>query len=226
MRRWLLLIASLGLVLVWPARAWAGMPTPALTEWGFLRVSAISFFGVAFLVAAGVIRGLWNFLARDFSLPRLTYGKAVAGSTLWGLFLVVVLTMIAGARELLTPGAWQRRGPLYAVADSPPDPQRLIERKEHIERLKDALWQYAVRNGGRFPAADEKSIADGLWEVPGGAGMRYRYVGGTATNKRDALLVYEPTIHGDERLVVFTNGDVDLASPAELRRRLDAEKKP
>ena len=143
--------------------------------------------------------------------------------------MVAVLTMIAGARELLTPGAWQRQGPLYAVAGPQAphvDPQRTVERKEHLEWLKDALWQYAALHGGRFPAAGEKGIAEDLWEVPGGVGTRYVYVPGLAADRQSTLLAYEPGIHGDERFVLSNNGQVELISSAELRRRLDAEKKP
>jgi hypothetical protein len=185
-----------------------------------------------------VVRMLWNVLAKDLpGWPRLSYRKALAASLLWGLCMVAVLTMIAGARELLTPGAWQRQGALYAVtgqqqpnANSPPraEPPRTVDRKGHLERLRDALWQYAAKHGGRFPSADSelKEVPNEAWEVPGGSGTRYLYVPGLGVDKVSALLVYEPAIHGDERYVLLTNGQVELISSAELRRRLDAEKKP
>jgi uncharacterized membrane protein len=104
-------------LLLWPTAAWAGMPSPALNDWAAMRLSAISFFGVALLVLTAMIRWLWNVLARDFpKLPRLSYGKALAAVVLWALVLIVVLTMIAGSRELLTPGAWQKQGLLYKVS--------------------------------------------------------------------------------------------------------------
>jgi hypothetical protein len=54
---------------------------------------------------------LWNSLQRDFPrLPRLSFSRALAGVVLWGLLFIIVLTMISGARELMTPGAWQRQG--------------------------------------------------------------------------------------------------------------------
>ena len=190
MRRCVLHVTLLGTVCLWPRTLWAGMPTPQLTDWGLTRLSSISFFAAVFLVAAAVIRALWNVLAKDFTrLPRLSYGKALAGSLLLGLCLVAVLTMIAGARELLTPGAWQRQGPLYAVAHRQrsdasslrgADPPRTADRKEHLERLRDALWQFAAKHGGRFPSAGDKEITDEAWEVPGGVATRCLYVPGLA----------------------------------------------
>ena len=102
---------------LWAAEAQAGMPTPVLTDWAEIRFETISFFVVVILVSAAVIRWLWNSLAKDFTaLPRLKYRRALAMVVLLGLFLALVLTMIAGARELLTPGAWQKQGLLYKVA--------------------------------------------------------------------------------------------------------------
>lgn len=93
--------------------AHAGMPTVTytLSKIARMRLETLSFFlGVFFLSAWGV-QGLWNCLAKDFKLlPRITYGKALALVTLWGLVFVLVLTMISGARELMTPGAWERDG--------------------------------------------------------------------------------------------------------------------
>lgn len=72
------------------------------------RIQAVSFFVAGILLSAFLVRGLWNFLALDFPrLPRLSYAKATALVLLWGLLFVVVLTMISGARELMTPGAWK-----------------------------------------------------------------------------------------------------------------------
>ncbi len=35
---------------------------------------------------------------------------------IWGLLFVLVLTMISGARELMTPGAWEKEGFTYVLA--------------------------------------------------------------------------------------------------------------
>jgi hypothetical protein len=103
------------------AEARAGMPTPVLTDWAQIRFETISFFVAVILVGAAVICWLWNSLAKDFTaLPRLRYRRALAMVVLLGLFLALVLTMIAGARELLTPGAWQKQGLVYKVAAAEP----------------------------------------------------------------------------------------------------------
>jgi hypothetical protein len=104
-----------------PAAAMAGMPTPVLTDWAATRFETISFFAALFLVLAVVVWRLWNFLAHEFPvLPRLTFRRALAAVLLLSLLLAVVLTMIAGARELLTPGAWQKQGHTYHVSELQP----------------------------------------------------------------------------------------------------------
>ncbi len=97
----------------------AGMPFFTLTDLARARIESISFFLVLFLLCALVLKVLWNWLAKDFEkLPRLTYGKALAATFLWGLVFVIVLTMISGARELLTPGAWEKDGATYKLKGS------------------------------------------------------------------------------------------------------------
>jgi hypothetical protein len=92
-----------------------------LSETGAARLQAISFFLVALALVALAVMGLWNYLRRDFAnLPRLTFGKAVAVVVAWGLLFVVVLTMISGARELMTPGAWKKQGATYQLQSGTP----------------------------------------------------------------------------------------------------------
>ena len=55
----------------------------------------------------------------DFTrLPRLTYGKSIAIVALWGLLFILVLTMISGARELMTPGAWEQHGATFRLKNT------------------------------------------------------------------------------------------------------------
>ena len=100
-----------------PTFARAGMPyPPTLTDLSQLRVEAISFFMFVFLVSAFGVQRLWNQLRSGFPrLPKLTYGKAVGLVALWGLLFIVVLAMISGARELMTPGAWEKQGATYRL---------------------------------------------------------------------------------------------------------------
>lgn len=96
--------------------ALAGMPSARLTDVARLRVENISFFLAILLLSALLVQLVWNWLRADFPrLPRLTYPKAIAVISLWGLLFVLVLTMISGARELLTPGAWEKNGATYRL---------------------------------------------------------------------------------------------------------------
>jgi hypothetical protein len=109
-------------------QAWAGMPTPLpidvprflrVNDTAYERLQAISFFLMAFLICAAAVMLLWNYVRRDFpALPRLSFGRATAGLVLWGLLFVIVLTMISGARELMTPGAWEPDGVVYRLRKS------------------------------------------------------------------------------------------------------------
>lgn len=111
--------------------AWAGMANPSslveystktlgLNEDARIRYEAISFFLLVLLLSAAAVRWLWNRFARDFpKLPRLGYLQSFTVVALWGLLFLVVLTMIAGARELMTPGTWQKSGLLYRLPDKP-----------------------------------------------------------------------------------------------------------
>src|SRR5262249_35271327 len=114
---------SLLVVAVTPAAALAGMPSVTLSELARMRVENISFFLAAYLLASCLLQRLWNFLRSDFAfLPRLSYGKALGVVALWGVLFVLVLTMISGARELLTPGAWEKQGRTYRLAKPPEAP--------------------------------------------------------------------------------------------------------
>lgn len=114
MLSFVLAIAPLAL---FPNPAQAGMPSPiTLTEIGRMRVEAISFFLAVLLVSGFLIRLIWNNLRKSFTrLPYLSYGKALGLVILWGLLFLIVLTMISGARELMTPGAWEKQGATYRL---------------------------------------------------------------------------------------------------------------
>ena len=102
------------LLLAASGNALAGMPVITLSDVATLRLSGISFFIGLILLAAWCIRLLWNYLRRDFPrLPLLSYGRALALVLLLGLCFNIVLLMISGARELMTPGAWEKHGITY-----------------------------------------------------------------------------------------------------------------
>ena len=96
--------------------AHAGMPVVTLSDTAELRLSGISFFLLTILLVAWGVRALWNLLRRDFPrLPFLDYKRSVALVVLLGLCFNVVLLMIAGTRELMTPGAWEKNGATYQL---------------------------------------------------------------------------------------------------------------
>ena len=106
------------LLLAAAAPAYAGMPTFTLTDVARARIDTISFFLVLLLVLALLVKLLWNYLGKDFQkLPRMSYPKALAAVTLWGILFLIVLSMISGTRELLTPGAWEKQGVTYKLKD-------------------------------------------------------------------------------------------------------------
>lgn len=235
LRRLAAVLTGSAWLLLWPGVALAGMPSPHLADWARVRMQTVSFFLMALLVSALVIRWLWNRLRADFPrLPRLTYGKALSMVVLWGLLAMVVLIMISGARELLTPGAWEKDGLLYKVSETPvesaaePRPVDLTgARVKQLQKLKPALWAEALKHDGRFPATrDETGVAGQDWEVPGASGASYGYVGGLATGDSQAILVYEPEVFEGARLVLRVDGTVVAMSNDEIRAALGQEAKP
>ncbi len=210
------------LVLLAPNLARAGMPSITLTEVARMRVEALSFFAACFLACAWVIQRIWNGLRDDLPrLPRLSYGKAVGVMALWGLLFLLVLTMISGARELMTPGAWRKEGYTFKVneppAPTPDDPSEPV-RREALGRLRVVLWDYARNHDGRLPKDDKVAeIPADSWRVPDPSGLRYVYEGGQVIDKGTAPVAYEPGIFGPTRLVLLTNGEVRRMTPAEIR---------
>ena len=113
----LALAACGGALFCFAVPAHAGMPVVTLSDAARLRFSGISFFLVLILVTAWAVRALWNHLSDDFKLPRLNFKRALALVILLGLTFNIVLLMIAGTRELMTPGAWERSDSTYKLRD-------------------------------------------------------------------------------------------------------------
>ena len=135
-----LLAAAVLFLIASPAMAGMGSPLPFdvakalhLTEPAEMRLEAISFFVAVLLISPLAVRWLWNAVARDFPhMPRISYGRSLALVAIWGLLFLVVLTMIAATRELMTPGAWQKQGLLYKLpasqAPAKTEPKQLQEK--------------------------------------------------------------------------------------------------
>jgi hypothetical protein len=194
-----------------------------LNEAPLYRLQAVSFFLFGLLLSALAVQLLWNYLRRDFTkLPRLSYPRALAGVLLWGLLFLIVLTMISGARELMTPGAWKKAGFTYKLVEDPkadPEPSPGVLRKQKLEQLRTALWNFAATHNGRFPSKQETAaISWDLWLVPEGAGLRYQYVPGLTAGPSPTVLVYEPQLDAARRLALLTDGDITALTSSEQDR--------
>lgn len=213
-----------------PAYRVADLPrVRTLADVARLRFEVISFFGLALLIFAAMIQRLWNGLRKDFArLPRLSYLRALSVVLLWGLLFLLVLTMISGARELMTPGAWEKVGVTYRLApDAPPIEGMIHSRYEAIMGLNKALWDGRA-SGTRFP--NREAIAISVWSVPGHPGASYVYLGGefiprddddrdeprTPSAPQPQLLVVEPAEVGNDRLAIFRNGRVGWVGASEI----------
>jgi hypothetical protein len=220
-RAWLIAaLASLAL----PGVARAGMPSISLTEIARLRFETISFFLVGFLVCSWFVRLIWNGLRSDFPrLPRLSYKRALMLVGIWGLMFLLVLTMISGARELMTPGAWKKQGFTYKLADATPStsPDADQPRRLALDRLRAALWRYADTHGGDYPPdRSAGEIPDDVWRMSDPSGLRYIYVPGLKVDSGPIPLAYEPGLFGPDRLVLTADGAVRSMTLDEIRRSL------
>ena len=119
------LIFTLVALTITPQILVAGMPAPLPDDVATIlrpreepvqRMQVISFFLLALFLSALVVMWLWNGLRSEFpNLPKLSYWKAVVVTVAWGILFSIVLVMISGARELMTPGAWQKNGATYEL---------------------------------------------------------------------------------------------------------------
>lgn len=132
--RFLLLALLLAAV---PIASHAGMPSmlPSDLEvrWeqsaeSKTRFQSTSFFLAGLVASIVAVKFLWNSLAANIqSLPRIDLPRAAALVVLWGLIFTLVLTMISGARELLTPGAWTQNGFTYELKDGSESSESIAE---------------------------------------------------------------------------------------------------
>jgi hypothetical protein len=214
-------MTALCVLLLWASPARAGMTVYDLTDVARLRLEDISFFTFLLLLATLGIRFLWNFLAKDFPrLPRLSFLKALSLTALLGLGMLLILVMISGARELLTPGAWYRQSSHYR----PNEIGNRELRQQSIESLRTALMQYAHAHDERFPPHDYVAEIPGkVWEAPDSTGTRYLYIGGLTLSESNAVMSCEPQNFGDVRLVLFASGKIQALKTAEIHRRIGVQ---
>ena len=111
---------------------YAGMSAVVLTEYGVKRITGLStaiFFGL--VVSVLLVRFFWGLLVQETDWPKPTLAKSFAATFLGGLLFFLVLVMIAGSRELFSPGAWVPDGILYKLA-SKPDAEPENDLKEEV----------------------------------------------------------------------------------------------
>ena len=184
-----------------------------------LRFEEISFFIFLLLVCAFVLKVLWNHAFKEIkAVPRLKYLQALSASVLFGLATLLILTMISGIREVLTPGAWRRQGTTYRLND----PAQRPVRERSLQYLRTALFEYARTHEGHFPPHDYvPEISEKLWESPDQLGSHYIYSGGLTTNDVNVLLAIEPPGFGDQRFVLKVSGEIKELSSERIEEELN-----
>ena len=219
------------LLFLGPASAFAGMPSYRLTDVAKMRIEELSFFLVVLLLCSLGVMTLWNLLSRDFpKLPRLRYPRALALTTLLGLFALLILSMISGAREILTPGAWRRQGSTHRLTDAANEPLR----RKGVEALRAALWKYSAAHDGKFPEQDfSPEIPEEIWMAPDEGRSRYIYFGGLKRWTGDEgltephpMLAAEPDVFSEPRFVLFATGVIGQMTTEEIRRRMGKKSTP
>lgn len=198
----------------------AGMPTPpmyTLTELARLRLTDISFFLMLFSVGALIIRLIWNSLHTDFPLlPKMTMKIAMLANLMFAFAIATILTMISGARELMTPQAWTKQGIINRTKLD-------MQRQQNMEYLRRALFDYAKTNNGKFPTTVfDPQIPEKLWLVEDK--KRYEYVTGLTTQSDTAIVAYEPEAMPKPRYVLHANGVIEKLHTLQLNQILDARK--
>ena len=201
-----------------------------LTKSAAARLDVVSFFIVIFLLCTWLTKWAWNVLAASFpAIPRIGFKQALALMLVSSLFLYVVLTMISGARELMTPGAWVKSGTTYQIATPERDPKPWLEtaRQGALERLRDALWSFAKTHEGKLPPHREGEHIDRtLWAGVHPQGEPYAYFPDAKPGDGNGIVAYEPEAYGPSRFVLTSNGVVSKVSAADLQLKLRAMMQP
>ncbi len=205
------------------------MPSFNLTQAAASRLDVVSFFLVLYLVLTLIFKWLWNYLALDFKwMPRLTYLKALGLMVVCGMFLYVVLTMISGARELMTPTAWKKTGFTYGLVEPEQQAKPWLEsaRKQSLERLRAALWDYAKRHDGKLPVHTEADdFPREFWQGVDPDRSVYAYYPGRQPNVGNHVIAFEPYTYGSQRYVLFSTGEIEKMPVTEIIKRVEEEQK-
>jgi hypothetical protein len=180
-------VAALMFTLQMTAVVYAGMPSSLrlsqyVTKYGTERMIGLStgvFLGL--IVSTLLIRICWGVLVQGTAWPKPTLTKSFAVTLLGGTLFFLVIVMIAGSRELFSPGAWEPDGVLYKLASSPPThsdytASQLVElkaaRRAAIVALRDHL---KVSGNMDSETLRKKHLTRELWTIPYAGGMQYDY---------------------------------------------------
>lgn len=217
-------LAGMVLLSILPSRAFAGMPTVDLTDIAAARLETLSFFVVAYLALTWLFKVCWNVLREAFpALPLLNLKKALAFTIVSGLFFWVVLTMISGARELMTPGAWERSGHTYKLRGPKEEPQVWLDaaRVKALEHLRAALWDHAKAHRGEFPSNRfEATIPDEVWKGISPDGSFLAYFGDLKVDSGPWIVAYESDAYGAERYALHADGTITKMKASELTQKI------
>ena len=210
----------------------AGMPSVSLSLSGTERINAISFFLAVILFSTLIIKFCWSQLAALFpQIPKGTFLQSLAVSLLFGLGSIIVLTMISGARELMTPGAWEPDGITYRLssqqeptsegnAQPGEDRYQFAERERKISQLRDLLLSYAAEHENRFPQSKEEAgFAEDAWQLPAALGGEYLLFSGRTFENQSVPVVVEPEVGGSQ-WAILANGSIENFQPEMIHELL------
>jgi hypothetical protein len=215
-------------VILWlagAANACAGMTVVSLTDMAKARLDALSFFVALYFLIALLVKLAWNHLAKVFSsMPRLDYRRALGLVFVTGLLFYVVLTMISGARELLTPGAWEKQGMGYRQREESAGLNK-DERRKNLRRLQEAIWAYARDHQGNAPPSPLVSeMNPDAWLYQDGG--LYCLMPGVKPGGGRNILVYEPAAAGSRRFVLLADGSIEDRAEGTLKREINEQMEP
>jgi hypothetical protein len=218
--------AAVFIPLLWLAgmgQASAGMTVITLTDIARARLDALSFFLVAYLVISWLVKLLWNYLGKSFTiLPKLNYRRALGLVFLSGMMFYVVLTMISGARELLTPGAWEKQGVGYRTREGGVAYLSKEDRRGALRELQAAIWAYAREHEGKPPPGPlVEGLTPELWRFRGGG--LYCLMPEVRPGGGREVLVYEPSTAGGRRFVLLADGNIEDRDEGTLKSDLERQ---
>lgn len=201
------------------------MTVITLTDMAKSRLDALSFFLALYFLIALLVKLAWNQLAMAFpAMPRLDYRRALGLVFVTGLLFYVVLTMISGARELLTPGAWEKQGMGYRQREEGVELTK-EERRASLRKLQQAIWTYARSHDGNAPPSPLVSeMNPDAWLYPDGS--LYCLMPGVKPGGGRKILVYEPSAAGTRRFVLLADGSVEDRVEGTLKQEIKDQMQP